>query len=202
MSAATYEARVRAWSSTARWRAEAGAFLDVLALPSGAEVLDVGAGAGALHPLLAARGVTAFGVDRWTGWSMIPQGTRLVRADACRLPFRPATFDAVLIHHVLAHLADPARALAEARRVLRPGGRLGVVTPNARFVRALFLPSLVNGHRKDETVVKHATLPALRGVVADAGFRIVHARTWGKPAWTCPIDAFRERLFLVAEAPA
>jgi len=201
MSDASYEARVRAWSSTPRWRAEAGAFLDELALPAGAALLDVGTGAGALQALLAERGILGFGADRWDGWSVLPTG-RVVRADARHLPFAAASLDAVVIHHVLAHVAEPARALAEARRVLRPGGRLGIVTPNARFVRALWLPTLVNGHRRDPTVVGHVTLSSLRALVGDAGFRVVRARAWGSTPWTCPLDSFRERLFLVAEAAA
>ncbi len=52
--------------------------------------------------------------------------TRLVHADATRLPFAPAEFDAAVAGHVLGHLpsAATAQVLAEAHRVVRPGGRL------------------------------------------------------------------------------
>jgi demethylmenaquinone methyltransferase / 2-methoxy-6-polyprenyl-1,4-benzoquinol methylase len=46
--------------------------------------------------------------------------------DALRLPFRPEAFDAVTISFGLRNVADPAQALAEMRRVTRPGGRLVV----------------------------------------------------------------------------
>ncbi len=49
---------------------------------------------------------------------------RFLRGDAHALPFPPETFDAVLSQEALLHLADKGKALAEAFRVLKPGGRL------------------------------------------------------------------------------
>ncbi len=47
--------------------------------------------------------------------------------DACALPFEDATFDAVVATAVLGETPDPARAVAEIARVLRPGGRFAVL---------------------------------------------------------------------------
>jgi ArsR family transcriptional regulator len=52
---------------------------------------------------------------------------RVRQADAYRLPFPAATFDAVLAQMLLHHAEDPAAMLTEAARVLRPGGLLIVV---------------------------------------------------------------------------
>ncbi len=92
--------------------------------------LDLGAGTGRNLPLYPP-GVRAFAVD--------PQRDALLRARARApavplviaraeaLPFRNATFDTVVSGLVLCSVADPARSLAEARRVLRPGGVLRVL---------------------------------------------------------------------------
>jgi ubiquinone/menaquinone biosynthesis C-methylase UbiE len=55
----------------------------------------------------------------------------LVRADALRLPFRDAALDGATGHSVLYLLDDPAAALAEVRRVLRPGGGVAFLEPRA-----------------------------------------------------------------------
>lgn len=58
-------------------------------------------------------------------------------ADAQCIPCADATFDAVLAHHMLYHVPDRARALAEIRRVLRPGGRLFAATVGETHMREL-----------------------------------------------------------------
>lgn len=56
----------------------------------------------------------------------------LLHMDAQRLAFGDDRFDMVYSFHALEHMADPFQALAEMRRVLRPGGRFCVGTPNSR----------------------------------------------------------------------
>lgn len=61
------------------------------------------------------------------------RGVRNVRfevGDAYRLPFADRSFDAVFAHTVLMHLREPVRALADMRRVVRPGGIIGVRDPD------------------------------------------------------------------------
>jgi ubiquinone/menaquinone biosynthesis C-methylase UbiE len=100
-----------------------------LAGAPGAELADVGGGTGNYALALAGEGWRPIVVDRSD--QMLAQaadkGLETVRADATRLPFAAESFDAVMLVSMLHHVDDPAEALTEAKRVLRPGGRLAVM---------------------------------------------------------------------------
>jgi SAM-dependent methyltransferase len=104
---------------------------ELLAAASGA-VLEIGAGTGLNlrhYPDHLERLVLAEPGERMAArikLSRAPAGvpTRQVRAPAEDLPFDDDTFDTVVSTLVLCTVSDPARAVAEAARVLRPGGRL------------------------------------------------------------------------------
>lgn len=89
--------------------------------------LDVGCGTGRNLPLLPA-GVRAIGLDpspeALARARRRAPGIPLVRGSAEALPFRDASFETVLSGLVFCSVPDPARGLAEVRRVLRPDGEL------------------------------------------------------------------------------
>lgn len=101
-----------------------------------ARVLDVGCGDGFLVNLVAEDAARAVGVDpEVAGIALAADrlrdrpGCSLVVGDGLRLPFRDASFDAVILCDVIEHLESPGSALEECHRVLEPGGRLVVTTP-------------------------------------------------------------------------
>ncbi|HEX4335136.1 MAG TPA: bifunctional 2-polyprenyl-6-hydroxyphenol methylase/3-demethylubiquinol 3-O-methyltransferase UbiG [Polyangiaceae bacterium] len=91
-------------------------------------VLDVGCGAGFLTNHLAKDGHRVTGVDMSEESLHVARSrddtgnVQYRRADALALPFAPATFDVVCALDVLEHVEDPAHLVAEAARVLSPGG--------------------------------------------------------------------------------
>ena len=117
---------------------------DRLHFAEGARVLDIGCGAGWFWAQAAPRlpaglaltiadqsaGMVAEAVQRLSSVDRYAQVDGRV-ADAAALPFSTSSFDAVIAMHVLHHVPEPARAVDEMARVLRPGGRV-VVTTNGR----------------------------------------------------------------------
>lgn len=97
------------------------------------QVLELGIGSGLNLPFYDPARVTAVtGIDpsapllRRAGPRVAhaPVPVTLVEAVAERLPFDPGTFDSAIVTYSLCSMADPVCALAEVRRVLRPGGEL------------------------------------------------------------------------------
>jgi SAM-dependent methyltransferase len=96
-------------------------------LPSNGSVLDVGCGAGHSYHLLEPR--ETVGVDVAAD-VLQGQQRRTIVADMRDLPLPDAGFASYLAVQSIEHVPDAGRALAEARRVLEPGGTAMFVTPN------------------------------------------------------------------------
>jgi ubiquinone/menaquinone biosynthesis C-methylase UbiE len=109
--------------------------------PIGGEdrVLEVGCGTAALSAAFAARGATdVVASDVSLRWLVLAQKrlaemgahVELVACAAESLPFADGSFDVVAASDVIEHVEDPDRFVAEAARVLQPGGLLFLATPN------------------------------------------------------------------------
>jgi len=104
-----------------------------LEIDQGARVLDVGCGTGRLAHWIAERAGAVTGIDPLEERILIARSRggnvtfEVGQAEDLRA-FEDESFDAVCMSSVLHWVADKAKALAEARRVLRRGGRLGVTT--------------------------------------------------------------------------
>ncbi len=120
------------------------ALLDLLPTGPLGAVLDIGTGTGRLLEVLAPHVRAGVGVDASRAMLALARD-RLARpglghcsvrqADMYRLPFADAAFDLAVLQMVLHYAEDPAGAIAEAARVLRPGGEL-IVVDLARHRRA------------------------------------------------------------------
>jgi SAM-dependent methyltransferase len=125
----------RHYSPGRTWEAMARAFVGLMRL---GDVLDAGSGDGTIAQLLAPRARSVTCLDRnermltaaRTRLATLPN-VRFALGDLHAIPSPDASFDTVLLFNVLTSARTPVRALAEAARVLRPGGDLTVVTLDA-----------------------------------------------------------------------
>jgi ubiquinone/menaquinone biosynthesis C-methylase UbiE len=138
----------------------------------GAELslLDVGCGTGRSQAVYRERTACYAGIDlSLAALALARRGdprSSWLQADACRLPFGGGSFHVVAFSSVLHHLSLPHLALAEARRVLRPGGWVFAFDPNLlhpamalfRHPKSPFYRS--EGVSPDEHPLRPATLRA------------------------------------------
>lgn len=164
-------------------------------VPSGAPLLDAGCGTGGfLARLRQARpGLAAAGLE------YMPQAAARARAKAGvpvavgtvnAMPFGPASFGAVVSLDVLCHAAvEPGRALAEAFRVLAPGGRLVLNLPAFEWLRSTHDLRVHNARRY--------TAAEAGALLAAAGFAAIRPRYWN--ALLLPLMALQRKV--LARAP-
>ena len=148
-----------------------------LALRGGGRILDVACGAGtSLAAITRAYSVDGVGVDASPPAAPLDRVT-FRQGDAHRLPFPDASFDAALCECALSTFASQRTALAELRRVLRPGGRVGLTDMLANGA----LPASVAEWVHLGTCLVHArSLADYAALAESAGLRVVDRRdaTW------------------------
>jgi ubiquinone/menaquinone biosynthesis C-methylase UbiE len=167
-------------------------YLRDIDFPDAARVLEVGCGTGPVTRVLATwpKVGEVVGVDpspylveraRILG-SDVPNLVFEV-GDGKSLGFKEASFDVVVLHTVLTHVLGPEALLAEAHRVLRPGGWLAVCdgdfstatisTDNSDPLQAC-VDAFVEGFVNDRWMVRHMT-----ALAANAGFEVSPLRSYG-----------------------
>ncbi|GAA1995326.1 methyltransferase domain-containing protein [Catenulispora subtropica] len=123
------------WAFTAAMRRMEDRLGAELALPAGSKVLDAGCGIGNVARAMADRhGLDVTGIDildfniaeanRRSAKAGLTKATRFHIGDYHHLPFPDSSFDGLYTMETFVHSADPKAALAEFKRVLKPGGKL------------------------------------------------------------------------------
>jgi ubiquinone/menaquinone biosynthesis C-methylase UbiE len=176
----------------AMFRPWAGVLLERAALQPGERVLDLACGSGIVARLAAAQvgsqgQVTALDLnpamlDVARSHDSEAPGIAWTHGSALDLPFADAAFDAVLCQQGFQFFPDPARALAEIRRVLSPGGRVLLLVSQAIERNPLY-------HRLNEAMLARTGIPAyaapftlgqpgrLEELLSDAQFRDISAES-------------------------
>jgi SAM-dependent methyltransferase len=158
----------------------------------GLRLLDAGCGGGEYVRALCARGADAVGIEcvdeKLAAARRLPPeiAGRIRRGDVEHTGLAAGCMDAVLLNEVLEHVPDDVAALAEAYRVVRPGGHLLVVSPNRLHpfeTHGVF--ALRSGRR-----ISHAT-PFVPWVPEALGRRVF--RYWARNYWPGELRAMVRR---------
>lgn len=140
-------------------------------LPVG-QALDIGAAGGGNTLVLTGLGWSACALEHSRPGAVVAAGRGLpvVRADALHLPFADASLDLVTALDVLEHLQDDRSAVAEIRRVLRPGGHLVVTVPVDM--------RLWSAHDEAVGHVRRYARPEVIALLRGAGLQLESVRSW------------------------
>lgn len=182
----------------------ADGLLDSAGVARGSSVLDVCCGPGVVAARAAERGARPTGLDFSEPMIAVARrrhpGIEFVHGDAQRLPFEAATWDAVVMNFGILHLPDPDGALAEARRVLRPGARFGFTVwaqPDLNVGMGLVSEAVAShgvppsGVPDGPDRLRFAGEAECRRSLVAAGFREGTVRfAIHKVSWTIPSPAF------------
>ncbi|QWC57296.1 metalloregulator ArsR/SmtB family transcription factor [Erythrobacter sp. 3-20A1M] len=135
-----FESYAKEWDELRRRHSDdatvEAALADALADAPLGEVLDIGTGTGRMAEIFAPEAERMVALDKSLEMLRVAraklqhlpaESVELVQGDFAALPFAARSFDTVLLHQVLHFAQEPEVALAEAARVLRPGGRIAIV---------------------------------------------------------------------------
>lgn len=183
------DAYARCWAGVIHPMARV--LLDALPIRSARAILDLGCGTGDLLGDIraVAPGASLIGADRAEGMLRVAQRTRscaFMVTDAAALALPAESVDVAVLAFVLFHVPDPAAALSEVRRVLRPDATIGIVawgtdpgTPGANIWAEELDACSAGPDPRDAIVMGHArmnTMERLAGLLRDADF--VAPRIW------------------------
>lgn len=153
-------------------------------VPPGVRVLDIGCGFGESLGYHRARGCDAYGVEADSNIQRVAErfGYNVHVGLFDPSNYDPESFDYVTMDQVIEHVTDPIATLSDVKRVLKPGGRLVLSTPNFQgWGPRVFGDRWIHWHAPYH--LQLFTRKSMAAVAAATGFRLDVARTITTSEW-------------------
>ena len=147
-------------------------------VPSG-KLLDIGCGGGRFMNRMKRVGWEVEGIDfdeKATEKITLRYGMKTYTGDLLSYRLPDASYDAITMSHAIEHLFDPERTLRECLRILKPGGRLVVTTPNVDGAAAALFGKFWRGWEPPRHLHLFS-VKALKLILLKAGFEVNEIRT-------------------------
>lgn len=168
--------------------------IEMLAIPAGAKMLDVGCGRGEFTKAFENEGLVVEGADIEAGDTAVLNTIPVKYFDLEKEPFPypDNTFDVVFSKSVIEHIYDPAHFLSEQKRILKPGGKIIVLTPDWMTQLKIFW--------NDYTHKRPYTWLGLRHALVSFGFTNVTCKVFYQYPfyWKYPFLTFIAKVFQLA----
>lgn len=160
------------------WRANADFSVFYLPAQDGGRLLEIGCGSGVMLENMQERGwdVTGVEIDPMAVAHARSRGLDVREGSLPSQSFEENSFNVVTMSHVIEHLHDPRTILVECLRILRPGGRLVLVTPNTEALSlSLFGPNWM--HLDPPRHLHLFNRKGLTRLVSETGFEQIEGHT-------------------------
>jgi 2-polyprenyl-3-methyl-5-hydroxy-6-metoxy-1,4-benzoquinol methylase len=157
-------------------------------------LLEIGSGSGWQLSRMQAAGWETVGLDfdPLAVASARERGLDLRTGDVRDLNLESESFDAIVMAHVLEHVFDPVGLLQECRRLLKPGGRLISITPNARSIGHRLYKSAWRGLEPPRHIAVF-TAAGLRLACSNAGLTVEQVGVTARDAANLLLSSARQR---------
>tara|TARA_B100000315_G_scaffold254230_1_gene294838 strand:- start:192 stop:842 length:651 start_codon:yes stop_codon:yes gene_type:complete len=205
------EFKTRKEGTTLAKSKKASHFIDILRKHQAKKVLDLGCNDGGFTARLEKEGFEAVGMDLPDvvkhAMDTYPDMPFVAGSGEKKLPFKDATFDAVVASEVIEHIQQDKQFVQECKRILKKGGLLILATPNPGYAIHAWLRMI--GYKWDEGQDMHAreyTLDELRALLSPfsnvtiTGIPFSYIDHKSKVGWIERFLADRQRHTLVAVA--